>query len=224
MDNLEMWNKYKDPPEWAKKPIAGGRLKGMTDINPVWRLQVLTEQYGPCGEGWDYTIDKMWNEPANHGCVLAFVLVTLKVKNGDKWSNGIPGIGGSQMVQIESAGLHANDECYKMALTDALGVACKALGIGSEVYKGAKGKYDKQPIQPDGTPPTQKKGDDNPWLSEKTPEFAQAKAAIAQGLRSLKDVRTKYKISKKVAELLEPSKKDLPPPPDPYDNQNDLPF
>lgn len=34
----------------------------------------------------------------------------------------------------EKAGIHVSDECYKMATTDALSVACKQLGIGADVY------------------------------------------------------------------------------------------
>ena len=29
---------------------------------------------------------------------------------------------------------HLNDEAYKMALTDAISVACKQLGVGADVY------------------------------------------------------------------------------------------
>lgn len=36
-----------------------------------------------------------------------------------------------------------SDECYKMATTDALSVACKNLGIGADIYwKESKTKYD----------------------------------------------------------------------------------
>ena len=38
------------------------------------------------------------------------------------------------LVASESKGLYVNDECYKMALTDAISVACKALGMGADVY------------------------------------------------------------------------------------------
>ena len=52
VDNLELWEKFKAVPAAAKKEISGGRLKGMTDINPTWRQKILTEQFGPCGFGW----------------------------------------------------------------------------------------------------------------------------------------------------------------------------
>ena len=40
------------------------------------------------------------------------------------------------MVVKESGGLHINDEAYKMAVTDALSVALKMLGVGADVYMG----------------------------------------------------------------------------------------
>ena len=52
MDNLEIYNSLRQVPQNAQKPIQAGRLKGMTDINPMWRIKALTEQFGPCGIGW----------------------------------------------------------------------------------------------------------------------------------------------------------------------------
>ena len=54
MNNLELYDSFREVPQEAKKPIAAGRLKGMTDINPMWRIKVLTERFGPCGIGWKY--------------------------------------------------------------------------------------------------------------------------------------------------------------------------
>ena len=43
MENLEIYNKIKSVPKEAKKTITGGRLSGMTDIKPMWRIEKLTE-------------------------------------------------------------------------------------------------------------------------------------------------------------------------------------
>ena len=50
-DNLEIYNSIRNVPQEAQKPIEGGRLKGKTDINPMWRIKALTEQFGPVGIG-----------------------------------------------------------------------------------------------------------------------------------------------------------------------------
>lgn len=134
MNNLELWEKVRSVPDTAKKEIGGGRLKGMTDINPMWRIKKLTEVYGPVGIGWYYDItDKHIEEGAN-GEKAAFVDIKLYVKVDGEWSKGISGTGGSSFVAKEKSGLYVNDECYKMALTDAISVSCKSLGFGSDVY------------------------------------------------------------------------------------------
>ena len=46
MENLELYEKVRSVPENAQKEIKGGRLKGMTDINPMWRIKKLTEEFG----------------------------------------------------------------------------------------------------------------------------------------------------------------------------------
>jgi hypothetical protein len=142
--NLELWNKVSAVPETAKKTITGGRLNGKTDINPVWRIKTLTEQFGVCGVGWKYVITSKHLEFGANNEIAAFVDIELYIRQGDKWSDAIPGTGGSMFVANEKNGAYTSDEAYKMALTDALSVACKALGMGASVYwdKG-ESKYTK---------------------------------------------------------------------------------
>ena len=56
MDNLTIYNEVRNVPDSAKRRIEAGRLKGKTDINPMWRIKALTETFGPCGFGWKYVI------------------------------------------------------------------------------------------------------------------------------------------------------------------------
>jgi len=49
MNNTDIYKKFKAVPEEAKKKITGGRLSGFTDINPMWRIKMLTEQFGIYG-------------------------------------------------------------------------------------------------------------------------------------------------------------------------------
>jgi hypothetical protein len=41
-----------------------------------------------------------------------------------------------------------------------------------------------------------------PWLNENTPQFNKVKKALSEGTATIADVRTKFKVSKKVEELL----------------------
>lgn len=137
MENMDIYNAVRNVPDSAKKTISAGRLKGMTDINPMWRIQVLTERFGPCGIGWKYTITDKRLETGADGVVVAFVDIGLFYKVDGEWSEAVPGTGGSSLVAKERNGLYTSDECFKMALTDALSVACKALGVGADVYWAA---------------------------------------------------------------------------------------
>lgn len=134
MENLELYSSFASVPNEAKKTITGGRLKGMTDINPMWRIKKLTERFGACGFGWKYKITNKELSIGDDGVICAFVDIDLFVKVDGEWSEPIPGTGGSSFVAKEQKGKYTNDECFKMALTDALSVACKALGMGADVY------------------------------------------------------------------------------------------
>lgn len=155
--NKQFWDALKTPPPWALKAIQAGRLKGKSDINPQWRILAMTEVFGPVGMGWKYTIDKLWSEPGNGEQMMAFALVSVYVwqKERDRWSDPIPGIGGSMLIEQESKGLHTSDEGYKMAVTDALSVAFKALGVAADIYCGEEyTKYNKRPLAQEGRPKT----------------------------------------------------------------------
>lgn len=133
VDNMSIYEGHRKPPSDAVKPIQAGRLKGMSDINPMWRIKALTEEFGPCGIGWYYTVDKQWLEPCGNETV-AFVNISLYVKVDGEWSKPIFGNGGSKIIAQERNGAFVSDEAFKMSLTDAIGVACKQLGIAADIY------------------------------------------------------------------------------------------
>lgn len=150
MENMTIYNALRTPPDSAKKTIGGGRLKGMTDINPMWRIKALTEQFGPCGIGWKYEIKCREIIPGAKDELAAFVDIDLYIKADGNWSEPIPGTGGAAFVANEKGGLYTSDECFKMALTDAISVACKALGMAADVYWDKdRTKYDRPTEQPD---------------------------------------------------------------------------
>ena len=141
MDNLYIYEKVRSVPQNAQKEIKAGRLKGMTDINPMWRIKVLTEQFGICGIGWKTQIVRTWIDEGANDESITNVEILLYVKVDGTWSEGIPGIGGSRLISKETNGLYTDDECYKKAYTDAISVACKALGIGADIYWNENTKY-----------------------------------------------------------------------------------
>ena len=147
MKNLEIYEKIKEVPKEARSKITGGRLAGMTDIKPMWRIEKLTETFGPVGIGWyTETLKKEIIEGANEE-KIALVDILLYVKVDGEWSKGIEGSGGSSFVSKEKNGLYTSDECFKMAFTDALSVACKMLGMGASVYWGDSKYYQAKTIE-----------------------------------------------------------------------------
>jgi len=143
-ENLALYERYRTPPKEALKEITGGRLKGMTDISPMWRIQALTEAFGACGAGWWLECIERWTEDFGEE-MACFVTLALyyryKTKEGEERRAVIQGTGGAMLLAKEKNGLHADDEAYKKAWTDAISSCCKQLGIGADVYWGAGSKY-----------------------------------------------------------------------------------
>ena len=150
-ENMKFYNMSRAVPDNAKKIIGAGKIKGFTDINPMWRIQMLTEMFGPCGIGWYIDDVRYWTEEGKDGRVAAFCEIQLYIKVDGEWSKPIEGIGGSMFVNNFKGQPETSDEAYKMAYTDAISVACKALGIGADVYwEAGRTKYslleEKKPV------------------------------------------------------------------------------
>lgn len=108
--NLSVYNKVRKVPQEALKQICAGRLKGMSDVNPMWRILAMTDTFGICGVGWKYEITKQWMETFGNE-IKGFCNINLYVKVDGEWSDAIPGTGGSAFVTMERNGAYVNDEC-----------------------------------------------------------------------------------------------------------------
>lgn len=134
MDNLAIYERVRSVPDNAKKAISAGRLKGMTDINPMWRIKILTELFGVAGDGWRFENVRFTKDGSPVGAEAVQCELDLYVKYNGEMIGPIHGVGGAMLVAAEKTGLRLDDEAYKKAYTDAQSVACKALGIGADVY------------------------------------------------------------------------------------------
>jgi hypothetical protein len=146
MSNMDIYEALATPPNDAVKTIGAGKLKGFSDINPQWRYEALTNRFGPCGIGWKYTVDHWFTQEVSTGETMVFVQVSLYIMDNESghWSEPIPAFGGDFLVKQDRNGIHGNDEGFKMAITDALGTACKMIGVAADIYRGliAKGASD----------------------------------------------------------------------------------
>lgn len=132
--NLEMYNFWREVPKEAITKILGGHLKNFSNINPMWRIKMFTERFGPCGQGWYYELkNKQLIDGANGESVID-VEIAFYYKIGEEWSKPIPATGNSFFTQNFSKGMNTNAEATKMAITDALGNAGKHLGLGADVW------------------------------------------------------------------------------------------
>jgi hypothetical protein len=152
-NNMSIYESSRQVPPEALKTINGGRLKGMSDINPMWRIKKLTELFGICGIGWKIEITDKRLEHGSDNEIVCFVDINLYVKVDGEWSAPIPGMGGSSFVTMEKSGPYTSDECFKMAYTDAISVACKSLGFAADVYyANDRTKYTSAQDKPSAAP------------------------------------------------------------------------
>src|SRR4051812_45241553 len=133
-DNLEFWNALKRTDPKATKPFQRpGGFRG-TQIDPTWRLQMMTEAFGPVGKGWGYE-QLEWTVQER----MVFVCVRIWYKDAGTgeicWTG--PQWGGTEMMRRRRDGSEEpNDEAFKMSITDAVGKCCLQLGLAADVYMG----------------------------------------------------------------------------------------
>jgi hypothetical protein len=164
---MERYSRLSTPPSDATKAIEAGKLKGKTDINPQWKIEAMTQEYGECGVGWWFDIIETNTVPLNDGQILLFMQVAVFTRNGERISNPVIGCGGDFIVKKNKNGLEPNDEAYKMCLTDALGNALKCLGVGATIFRG---KYDTKYNRPIATEPKPIANEPKKWVGNNNGE------------------------------------------------------
>jgi hypothetical protein len=163
----------------------------MSDINPMWRIKMLTETFGMCGIGWKIEITDKRLEKGFDVEIVCFVDINLYVKVDGEWSAPIPGMGGSSFTTAERNGVYTSDECYKMAYTDAISVACKSLGFAADVYfandrtkYSQKGDEPAQPTQPQQTAQKTPQSVPQPTPQQSQPQAQQSRSNVPHSFKS----------------------------------------
>lgn len=142
--NMRLYAQVQNTPQEAQKSFNNGRFSG-TDVNPMWRIKMLTMMFGPAGQGW-WTEDEKFDVIPCPDTRETAVFCTLKLRYVDpesgEVSKPILGVGGNKFLMVAKSGPYCSDEAYKMAYTDALSIACKALGFSHDIYfQNDKTKY-----------------------------------------------------------------------------------
>jgi len=133
-NNLRIWNALgKTDPKHTSGFKRSGGFSG-TAIKPIWITQRLTEQFGPCGDGWGCERPEFQLVPSGDD-LLVYCTVTAWYSDCGK-QHFIYGVGGDQVRGKNKYGFYSDDEAYKKAFTDALGNAFKFIGVGADVHMG----------------------------------------------------------------------------------------
>lgn len=151
--NTELWDKLgKTDPAHTKTFKRAGGFSG-TAIKPMWSYRRMTEEFGPCGQGWGI------NEPTfqvvpNPASEEILVYCTASVWY-EKREQVVFGVGGDKVAGKNKYGAVTDDEAFKKAYTDAVTNALKMIGVGADVHMGMF--------------------DDNKYVNTMQREFAEAK-------------------------------------------------
>lgn len=185
MNNMRYYEASRSVPQDALKSFSNGRFSG-TDINPMWRIKKLTEMFGPAGIGWYTEVLRQEVVPVDDGNLMVFVDINLYVNENGEWSKPIFGTGGNTL-KLKGRG---DDEGFKKAYTDAMSIACKALGIGADVWyaNDTTSKYSDKYVD-----------NSEPASSSEMAARGSAEAAQEAGNRKLKEMEQKIAEARKNA-------------------------
>jgi hypothetical protein len=161
--NLRIWDALaKTDPAHTKPFNRAGGFKG-TAIKPIYIIKRLTDQFGPCGEGWGIGEPKFELVHSQEGEVLVFC--TVRCWHGQDRS--LYGVGGDKVVVRRNDGkMFHDDEAFKKAFTDAVGNAFKFLGVSADVHMG--------------------QFDDSKYVEEVRAEFEEPKREKVPGIAKIK--------------------------------------
>lgn len=136
--NMQVWNNLcKSDPKYLKQVSFGSR--SFTAIDPQYQVRMMTEQFGPIGEGWGWhNTTEVVSFSNGTSVVLAHVTV---------WhtspANTFGPFSGCRTFYDAVKGRVAED-APKMAITDGLTKALSHVGCNADVFLGEMdgNKYD----------------------------------------------------------------------------------
>lgn len=171
-ENLKTWDAIRRPPQEHLKGFKrGGGFSG-TAIKPMWAIQMMTEIFGACGEGWGYDKPEFQTMPGAAETVLVYCTVGLWTGKPD--APRVYGVGGDFVVARFQSGLKPDDEAFKKAFTDALMNAMKHLGMAADIHMNLFDGNKYVDEQPEAKRPTNAEDVKNAtirWVDDRIAEF-----------------------------------------------------
>ncbi len=129
----ELWDRLgKTDPAHTKPFQRSGGFKG-TSIKPIYSYRRMTEEFGPCGEGWGINAPTFQVVAGHEGEVLVYCTASIWYGTREQI---VYGVGGDKAVVKQTSGLRGDDEAFKKAFTDGITNALKMIGVGADVHMG----------------------------------------------------------------------------------------
>ena len=136
MANTEIWNALKTTDPKFTKAVSFGQK--FTSINAQWQLQRMTEQFGPIGKGWGYSVEHDIQRVTDDITVsVADVTIWWMDKDSksdisvERYTYG-PVRGMAPLFEKN----RLDDDSGKKAMTDALTKGLSHLGLSADVFLG----------------------------------------------------------------------------------------
>jgi hypothetical protein len=134
-NNKALWQRVCVTDPKAVKPITGKQYSGNSP-KPYWIVERLTDEFGPCGIGWGFTIINERFERFNDSDTLHVAAVRLwYVLDGKRGE--LEQIGQTKASYTSAAGKFILDEdAPKKSVTDALVKCASYLGFAGDIFSG----------------------------------------------------------------------------------------
>ena len=133
-DNKSLWKRAFMTDPRAVKPITGKQYKGNSP-KPYWIVERLTEEFGPCGIGWGFTILNERMERLTETDVLHVAVVRMWYELGGKRGE-FEQIGQTKAVYQSKNGTMVDEDAPKKSVTDALVKCASYLGFAGDIFSG----------------------------------------------------------------------------------------
>lgn len=133
-DNKSLWKRVFTTDPRAVKPITGKQYKGNSP-SPYWIVERLTDEFGPCGIGWGFTILSERMERLTETDVLHVAVVRMWfVMDGKRGE--FEQIGQTKAVYQSKNGTMVDEDAPKKSVTDALVKCASYLGFAGDIFSG----------------------------------------------------------------------------------------
>lgn len=159
-NKTELWDRNCKTDPSAVKAITGKQYQGNSP-KPYYIVRRLTEEFGPCGDGWGFTILSERMERLTPTDVLHIACVRLWYESAEGHRCEFDQMGQTKAVYAKKdGGLVVDEDAPKKSVTDALVKCASYLGFAGDIFSG--------------------RWDDSKYVAELKREFEEPKLTKAQ--------------------------------------------